>query len=358
MSGTRSDEPAASGAKEASAEPANPRAPVGWGVLGATSMVARLAVLPALAASHTARLVSVASQSCQAGNYDDFGATRTQASYEAVLEDPEVEAVYIPLPNSLHARWVSAAAAAGRHVLCEKPLATSRAEAQAMAAACEAAGVVLMEAYMTPFHPRAAALAELVASGRLGGLRFAHAAFTGVLSRPDDHRWQPGMGGGALADVGIYCLAPILTAAGRTPRAVAAAAKLSPSGVDASFSGWMDLGDGMAGAIECSFEAPERQRLEIVGTAAAAVIERAFTPGPTDTVIELRKRDGSIERIVTAGANPYLLMVEHFGDVVRGATPMARGPAWSSRLAGVIDQLAEAAGLPRHDNHLRSPPGT
>lgn len=319
--------------------------PVGWGVLGATSTVARLAVLPALASSPTARLVALASQSHVPGTYEDFSAARCLRSYEEVLTDPDVEAVYIPLPNSLHARWVLSAAAAGRHVLCEKPLATSAAQARAMAAACEAAGVHLMEAYMSPFHPRSTAFEALVSSGRLGELRFAHGAFTGVLSGPDDYRWQPEMGGGALLDVGIYTLAPILAAAGRAPRALAACAAVTAGGVDSSFSGWLDLGDGMAAAIECSFEAPERQHLEIVGTQAAASLERPFTPGPTDTTIELRWRDGSTEVIEAAGNDPYLGMIEHFADVLRGRAPMARGPAWSATLAEVLDALAATAGL-------------
>ncbi|MGH9130183.1 MAG: Gfo/Idh/MocA family protein [Acidimicrobiales bacterium] len=318
---------------------------LGWGVIGATSMVARLALLPALVASPSARLVAVASQSQPPGTYDDFGSQRTYRNYRQVLEDPEVEAVYVPLPNSLHAAWVIAAAGAGRHVLCEKPLATSAAQAQAMAGACDAAGVRLMEAYMTPFHHRSIALADLVSGGLLGELRFAHAAFTGVLSRPDDHRWRPEMGGGALADVGIYCTAPILAAARRAPRAVGGAARLTPGGVDASFSGWMDFGEGMAGAIECSFEAPERQRLEIVGTEAAAVIERAFTPGPADRTIQLRHRDGTTEALLSAANDPYQAMVEHFAAVIRGREAMRRGPACSIRLAAVQDQLGVAAGL-------------
>jgi xylose dehydrogenase (NAD/NADP) len=320
-------------------------APLCWGVIGATSMVARLAVLPALTASPTARLVALSSQSRPPGTYDDFGATRCLPTYEQVLADPEVEAVYIPLPNSLHEQWVVAAAGAGRHILCEKPLATSQASARLMAAACESTGTQLMEAYMTPFHPRAAAMAALAASGRLGELRFAHAAFTGVLPRPDDHRWRPEMGGGALLDVGIYCLEPLLAAAGRHPRALAASARLTPGGVDASFSAWLDLGGGLTGGIECSFEAPERQRLELVGTEAAASVHRAFTAGPADTTIKLRHRDGTTEAIETPGGDPYLAMVEHFADVVRGRAPIARGPEASIDLAGLLDALAMAAGL-------------
>lgn len=306
-------------------------------------MVARRAVLPALAASPTARLVALASQSAPPGGYDDSGAERCLAGYQAVLEDAEVEAVYIPLPNSLHRPWVLAALAAGRHVLCEKPLACNQTEAAELAAAAEAAGVILMEAYMTPFHPRSQALATLVADGRLGPLRFARGTFTGVLDRPDDHRWHPQMGGGALLDVGIYCLAPILAAAGRPPVAMAAAARWAPQGVDASFSGWLGFGDGFAATLECSFEAPERQRLELVGTQARVVVDRAFTPGPDDDTLVLHHRDGTDEVLPTGGGDPYLGMVEHFAEVVRGVAPSVRPPADSVALAGLLDDLATAA---------------
>src|SRR5262245_37098996 len=262
-----------------------------WGVIGATSWVAQRAVLPPSVASAEARLVAVASQRADGGGAS-FGAERVYPTYAELLADPEVEAVYVPLPNALHRPWVERAAAAGKHVLCEKPLAATAADAEAMAAACAKARVVLMEAYMTPFHPRARAVEALVAARRLGALRFARAAFTGVLQRRDDHRWRPDMGGGCLLDVGIYCVAPLLAAAGRPPARVEATAVLSHSGVDASVSGWLDWGDGFTAAIECSFEAPERQSLEIVGTEAAVLVDRAFTPGPADGTFTLRRRDG------------------------------------------------------------------
>ncbi|HXJ77937.1 MAG TPA: Gfo/Idh/MocA family oxidoreductase [Candidatus Methylomirabilis sp.] len=319
--------------------------PLGWGVIGATSQVAQKAVLPAIVASPGARLVAVASARTSDGGGGNFGAERSYGDYTALLADPAVEAVYVPLPNSLHRQWVERAAAAGKHVLCEKPLAPSAADAKAMATACASAGVTLLEAYMTPFHPRACALDALRASGRLGALRFARVAFTGVLDRPDDHRWRPEMGGGCLLDVGIYCVAPLLAAAGRPPARVAAAASLTTSGVDASFSGWLDWADGFTAAIECSFDAPERQTLEIVGTEAAVSVDRAHTPGPDDVEITLRRRDGVVERMITSGADPYRAMIEHFQAVVRGAAVPSRSPADSVALLAVLDRLREAAGL-------------
>src|SRR5712691_2969395 len=302
-------------------------APIGWGVIGATSQVAQKAVLPAIVASPGARLVAVASERAADGGGARFGAARAYRAYAALLDDPEVQAVYVPLPNSLHREWVERAAAAGKHVLCEKPLAPTPADAEAMAAACAAAGETL------------------VASGRLGALRFARAAFTGVLDRRDDHRWRPEMGGGALLDVGIYCVAPLLAAAGRTPARVEAVAALAKSGVDASFSGWLDFGDGFTATIECSFDAPERQFLEIVGTEAALLVDRAHTPGPEDAAITLRHRDGRLEEIIAGAANPYRTMIEHFQSVVRGEAAPRRSCAASITLLTVLERLRAAAGL-------------
>jgi len=318
-------------------------APLGWGVLAATAYVAQRAVLPAVASSPLAELVAVASESRPAGTYPRHGARRTYATYHALIEDPEVEVVYVPLPNSLHRPWVERAAAAGKHVLCEKPLAPTAADARAMAEACARAGIRLFEAYVTPYHPRAVALAALLHSGRLGPLRFARAAFTGVLPRAQDHRWRPEMGGGALLDLGVYCVAPLVAAAGRPPTVVAGAARLTGSGVDASFAGWLDFGGGFAAAIECSFEAPERQSLELVGTEAAVLVDRAHTPGPGETSFTLRHRDGRLEAQRTGGDDPYRGMVDHLHAVIRHSEPVRWGPAESVSTLEVLDRLRAAA---------------
>jgi D-xylose 1-dehydrogenase (NADP+, D-xylono-1,5-lactone-forming) len=320
--------------------------PLGWGVIGATSQVARKAVLPAIAASPGARLVAVASESAGAECAVRCSAARGYRDYAALLDDREVEAVYVPLPNSLHREWVERAAAAGKHVLCEKPLAPTVADAEAMVAACATSGVMLLEAYMTPFHPRAGAVAALVTAGRLGGLRFGRAVFTGTLDRRDDHRWRPEMGGGALLDVGIYCIAPLLAAAGAPPARVEAAALLSRSGVDVAFSGWLDWGDGFSAVIECSFDAPERQVLELVGTEASLLVDRAHTPGPADTAIVVRHRDGGTDTIAAAAADPYRAMIEHFQEVVRGDAVPRRTCDDSIACLALLERLREAAGLP------------
>ena len=314
--------------------------PLRIGVIGSTSAVARLAVLPAIEASARLELRATASLSDPAATYP---------SYEALLQDDGVEAVYVPLPNSLHAEWTEKAAARGKHVLCEKPLAPTAGEAAFMARCCAEAGVVLMEAYMTAFHPREQLLGEVVASGRLGELLSARAEFTGVLARPDDHRYRPEMGGGALLDVGIYCLSPLLRAAGIEPASseavgvLAAAARRNERGVDTTFSGWLGLGNGRAGSFLCSFEAAERQLLSIVGTAGRIDLERAFTPGQAETALVLTDRDGAVRSLEAEGVDPYQAMLEHFAAVVAGEAPQQRPPAASVGLQRLLDRLREAA---------------
>jgi len=312
-------------------------------VIGATANIAQRAVLPALTESPTCEVVSVASLGRPDGDYDTFGAARVVATYEDVLSDPDVEAIYIPLPNSLHPEWTIKAAEAGKHVLCEKPLASTAIEATAMAAACDAAGVLLFEAYMTPFHPRSVVFDDVVRSGRLGELRFARTAFTGILKDKKNHRWAPEMGGGAILDVGIYCLAPLLAAAGRSPLGLAASATMTPSGVDSSFAGWLDFGGGLTASFECSFETPERQQIEIVGTDAALTMERTFTPGPDDTRLTLLHRSGETEQLESEGGNSYRGMVDHVAAVLRGGAAPRRTPADAIEVATLIDRLRTIA---------------
>ena len=323
--------------------------PVGVGVIGATSWIATRAVLPALVACPATRVVSVASRDARAAAdvAVRFGALRSAGDYDAVLADPDVEAVYVPLPNGLHRAWTERAAAAGRHVLCEKPLAPTAEDARAMARCCEAAGVVLMEAYMTPFHPRAPLLAGVVRRGGLGRPRFARAEFTFPLTDATNHRWRPEMGGGALLDVGIYCLSPLVEIGGGEPSAVAARAIAAPSGVDATFSGWLTFDGGFTATFACSFEAPERQVLEVTGTAGAVSVELPFAGGPAGTRPRLTHLDGRVEELAGPDGDPYRAMVGHFAAAVRGRTALSRPPSELVALLALCDRLraaAEAAG--------------
>jgi D-xylose 1-dehydrogenase (NADP+, D-xylono-1,5-lactone-forming) len=318
--------------------------PLRWGVIGATSFVARRAVLPALSTSDTAELVAVASRSHGGAHLlrADFGAGRSYDDYDALLADPAVEAVYIPLPNAMHHEWTLRCAAAGKHVLCEKPLAVSAAQAQEMAAACTEAGVLLMEAYMTPFHPRAVE-AVRIARQELGTLRGAHAVFTFPLRDPRNHRWNPLMGGGALLDVGVYCLSPLLAVAGDDPVDMQASMRCIEGGVDATTSGALRFAGGLQATFECSFEAEEQQLLEIAGEQGTLRATRAFTGMRGDVELHLTHGDGRVEVRRTPGADPYLGMVEHFAAAARGVEPLRRGPEESVRLLRLMDHLRRVA---------------
>ena len=317
--------------------------PVRLGILGGSAMIARRSVLPAVAASARVELVASASRS----DLHPEGVPQRFTSYDDLLACDDVEAVYVPLPNGLHEQWVTAAAAAGKHVLCEKPLAITADAAERMARACEDAGVLLMEAYMTPFHPRTRTMFDLLRGGRLGTLHHVHTHFSWELSDQGDHRVDADLGGGSLLDLGIYCLEPILLGggwqAGDPLPEIAARADWRAPGVDLTTTGWLALPSGVSGSFMTSFDAPHEQRIELLGSRAAARIATMAYTGDVDaTAIDVSDRAG-VETIHSSTGAQYQLMVEHFCDVLRGRAELERPPARSVALARVIDRIREIA---------------
>lgn len=303
-----------------------------WGVIGASSRIYRGKILPPL--EQRSRHVVVAEAS-RAGDGSD-------APYAALLRRDDVDAVYIPVPNDGHRRWILAALEAGKHVLCEKPLTMSPADTDEVYAAADAAGRVLVEAYMWPHHPRHQALLD-AAREHLGALRFSHASFSFALDRPHDHRFDA-RGGGALFDVGIYCLGPALLLAPREVRAAAAAAVRNDHGVDVSFSGWLDLGEGLRAALEVSFESVNRRSLALTGTHGSIVLADYMAPGPLDDeeLVVILRNDVE-RRIPVPGADAYGEMLDQFAAVVLdGAVPLW-GADESRLLARWIDALLRSA---------------
>ncbi len=327
-----------------------------WGVLAPTAMIARQAVIPALVASETADVVAVASISSKPDTLDVPGLQTEVTWYGAygdLLADPRVEAVYIPLPNSMHLEWVQACLCAGKHVLCEKPLALSASDAVAMAEVAAQSGRVLLEAYMTPYHPRSQAISTVIAGAELGEPRLAHSVFAGTLGRPGNHRWDPSMGGGVLYDLGIYCIAPLLAFGGGEPVAVSATAVLAPGtkpeptarGVDTTFAGLMRFENGLLASFECSFQGAERQRLELVGSHASLSAERAFTPGWDQSRYQWSDAHGTAEDRYTGGGEIYLPMVEEFASIVAGSRPAHHPLSSTIAIAKTVDRLRAASGL-------------
>ena len=312
-------------------EPPDGRA-VRWGVLGASSRIYRSKLLAPMEASDRHEVVAEASRD----------ADGSDAPYADLLHRPDVDAVYIPLPNDSHRRWILAALEAGKHVLCEKPLTMTAAHTDEVYDAAEASGKVLQEAYMWPHHPRSKVLLQ-VARESLGDLRFCRGVFSFDLKRPNDHRFDA-RGGGSLYDVGIYCLGPALLLAPRQPLAVAGAAVRNEHGVDVSFSGWLDLGDGFTATVESSFESVYRRTLHLTGTKGAITIESDLAPGPqVASTVDLLHLDDSITSVETPGADAYAAMIDQFADVVQHGARSLWGPDESRLLARWIEALLAAA---------------
>jgi len=318
----------------------NGAGPVGFGVIGARSMVATNAVMPAIDASRHARLTAVAALG---GPVPERWSDLTVGGYDDVLTHPDVDAVYIPLPNGLHRAWAERAAAAGKHVLCEKPIAPSAADASAMAAACDAAGVVLAEAWMTPFDARWRHVVDTARDGGLGEIVDIDTSFAFTMAASDNYRWSPEQGGGALLDVGIYCLGPIVALWGSEPDVVDATARWDRRGVDARTEATLEWADGRRARVRCSFVDDEEQRIEFVGTSASLVVDgHAHTGGSDATAFVVASADETVRREAVVPSDPYLGMVDAFARTVRGETAWLRPMHESIELLQLLERIAEA----------------
>ena len=321
-----------------------------WGVLS-TAHIGRVAVNPAIQASRNGELVAVASRDAERARAfaSQSGVARHHGSYAALLDDPEIDAVYIPLPNSLHREWSIRAAERGKHVLCEKPLALTAAECREMQAAAAAHGVKLMEAFMYRFHPRSETVVELVRGGRLGELRAIASSFTFRLRPGYDIRLDPALGGGALMDVGCYCVNLSRTLAGREPLEVQAWASWSAGGVDEQLAGVLRFDGGLVAQFDCALTLERRERYEVAGTDAWLEVESAYLPGIGEVAV-LEHRDRSeVIRHAVAGADEYRLMVEHFAQSVLHDRPLRYPAAEAASNMAVIEALyrsARAGGRP------------
>jgi xylose dehydrogenase (NAD/NADP) len=309
-------------------------------VIGGNSFVANAAVLPAIEAAPNARLVATASRG---GDVPERWVDTDVDSYEAVLAHPAVEAVYIPLPNGMHREWTEKAAAAGKHVLCEKPIASDSATAEAMADACTRVGVLLAEAWMTPFHRRYRQVID--GADVIGDIHRVESSFTFTIG-PEaaaNYRWDPAQGGGALLDVGIYCLGPIINLCDASPDAIAATAQLTDRGVDAATTAELTWSDGRSASIRCSFVDAEAQTLDMFGSDGSIHIgSEAFTGAADDDTY--RQKIGERSHDVHVDANDsYRSMIEAFASAVRGEAEWPRPIERSIEMLTLIERIQEAA---------------
>ena len=299
-----------------------------WGVLGGSSRIYKSSLQPAFA--QTGQVV-VDAPSRQG---DDFG------PYDEMLGRADIDAVYNPLPNHLHALWSHRALDAGKHVLCEKPLTMSLDESAGLFEHAESAGLTILEAYMWPHHPRARALMLMAADGSLGTLHTGRSSFSYPMDMSEgDHRIDT-RGAGAVFDIGIYCIAPFLLMANRDPVGVAANATRNDLGVDIMMAGWIDWDQGFSSTFDVSFDAPLRKEMALSGTLGLANVPGEHVPGPErESEITVERRDGSVDTITCDGANAYAAMVSHFEAVVGGKEEPIFGNTESLRLAAILDDL-------------------
>ncbi|MDQ4491213.1 Gfo/Idh/MocA family oxidoreductase [Sinomonas sp. ASV486] len=294
---------------------------VRWGVL-TTARIAQSRFLPAAGRASGAAVVAISSTSGRAEEVAGrFGIPAAYGSHEELLADPGVEAVYVPFPNSLHAEWALRAVEAGKHVLCEKPLVASADELAHLAEAAARRGVKVMEAFMYRFHPQHAKVRELLDSGRIGDVVSIHARFHFAMDRqPGEPRLKPGFDGGALNDIGCYGVDALNRLMDAPPRSVYARGTSHSDPVETSMAAILDYG-GVLATIDCGFEGPLTNTLQIIGTLGHITLDKAFDPDPTETAnVTVASRSGAAETFAFTG-DAFQAEIEQFSEWTRSDGP-------------------------------------
>ena len=285
-----------------------------WGLLS-TARINR-ALIPPLQVSKRNHLLAVGSrsQAIAEAYAKEKNIKRAYGSYEALLADAEIDVIYNPLPNHLHAEWTIKALEAGKHVLCEKPLALTVHEVDAIKSAAHKHGRVVAEAFMYRHHPQTLKVQELVKSGSLGTLKLIRGSFTFVISQNGDVRLNPEWGGGSIWDVGCYPISYTRTVVGEEPLEVFGWQVTGPTGIDDTFVGQMKFKDDVLAQFDSSFVIPFHSFMEIVGSEGTLNISHPFKPGVNEKVYLTRGE--KIETVTVKGQELYLGEVEDMADAI------------------------------------------
>ena len=323
-------------------------APLRWGVLGAAN-IARRSVIPAIQQSQHGTVVALASRDLAKARAaaDTAGIPRAYGSYEELLADPDVDAIYNPLPNHLHVAWSIRAADAGKHVLCEKPIGLSAADARDLLVARDRTGVQIAEAFMVRTHPQWHAVGELVNAGRIGELRLVTGHFSYYRVDPADIRSRREWGGGALLDIGCYPVTIARWLFGTEPLAAVGMIDVDASlGVDRLASGMLRFARGQA-TFTCSGQLVPHQRMQVFGTTGRIDVEIPFN-APADRPARIRVDDGRTlggagEVIEFPPVNQYALQADRFAEAVRGTGAVPVPLEDSIGNMAVLDALVRSA---------------
>lgn len=325
----------------------NPDGPLRFGIAGVAEINKRL--IPALqkASKYGVELRAIASRDLGQARHaaSEAGIPVAHGSYDALMDDPDIDAVYLPLPNHLHDEWTRKAADRGKHVLCEKPLCPTAAEAEALVAYCQGKGVKLLDGFMWPHHPRSQRIRNLLASGKLGEVRHISGAFTFPMDLDSgNYRLDPTKGGGSLLDVGCYPVYAIRYYFGAEPVRAFATARMF-NGVDVEMSGQVWLADGRVGQFECAFTQPVRQWFEIAGTKGRVVVPHMWSPPEERASFLVYQGEGEHipgKEEVIRGHDQINCMLLAFLSLVQGEETPWYDPLEPVKTLRVLDALARS----------------
>jgi predicted dehydrogenase len=291
-----------------------------WGLLGTAQITSVLLKSLRGSARNTAQAIASRDYRRAQSFASEWEIPKVYGSYEALLGDSEIDVVYIPLPNGMHAEWAIKAAKAGKHVLCEKPLSVGVAEVDAMSQAASQAGVVLAEALMYRHHPQTLRVKEVLDSGAIGDVVVVSGSFTIDLSDdPGNIRLNPSLGGGSIWDVGSYPISYARFLVGAAPVEVYGRQVTSATGVDEVFVGQMHFSDGVFAQVDCGFCSPYRTRLDVIGKKGAITIPHPFEPD-LHAEISLELKDAT-QTISVEGQDLYIGEIEDMADAILLGNP-------------------------------------
>lgn len=312
-----------------------------WGILSTARI--KKAVIPPIKASSRNMVGAIASRDFRKAQVEaiEWGIPRYFGSYEELLAAPEIDVIYNPLPNSMHAEWTIKACQAGKHVLCEKPLAVTLDEVEAINEAARKAGVIVAEAFMYRHHQQTLLVKELVAEGSIGAPVLVRGAFSFNISNPSDVRLSAGLAGGSVWDIGCYPISYARFVLGREPVQVFGWQRTGTGGVDEYFSGQLRFPGDVVLQFDSSFRVPERAFMEFVGTEGVLYVSNPFKPGNSETI--LLQRSGGVEKISVNSQELYLGEIEDMADaILLGKTPRITIADSYNNVATILGLLTSA----------------